>query len=461
MDQTGKRLGYAQLTQILLLVFVAECTFGGSGRWLEIGPLSIRMILFALCFFATLPFVFRKIRSLALNFQVIVTVAYGVYLLLCAWIGLRQGNRLGFIWADISTLLTLALVPGFFAVMTQRESIDRAVDVVYWAALLSAVATVALHFLFAFISQETFGRIYEFVVGRTLGGIASMETGMQRVYLRSQMFLQIGIIYGVWKLISGRAKHSWLVHLANGLMFTACILSYTRGFWLGLAAGAALLLLLDVKYWKAYIGAALRMIAVFLVCVVLSSLCYRGPLILVEIVNRVNPNLVSWEGEIPNFLKGSYSGGPQLESEVFESNAAATALREETLAYSRQRIRQHPVLGNGLGANLDEIRDDGRTEYMYLDQIVKTGAVGTALFALVFFSFVGVQILSCLEARKKGILDTRADSSVVRDRFLTAAYLGLAVTSYFNPFLNNPMGIMLLLVTSAAVYNTKERFKEV
>ena len=176
----GNDGSYLKITRFLILAFVAECTFGGSGRWLEIGPLSIRMILFAACFVMTLPYVLRDIRRLAANLQVIVTVAYGVYLLVCAVIGIRTGNQMGFIWADISTMMTLALLPGFMAVMSEQSMINRAVDVLYWSAAVVAAITVAMHFILVVMNQKQFDALYELITGSYMGGIAELKTGMQR-----------------------------------------------------------------------------------------------------------------------------------------------------------------------------------------------------------------------------------------------------------------------------------------
>ena len=52
------RLGFG-----LLMTFVAECTLGSSGRWLVIGGVSIRMLLFVLCFVATLPALCSRLRQ--------------------------------------------------------------------------------------------------------------------------------------------------------------------------------------------------------------------------------------------------------------------------------------------------------------------------------------------------------------------------------------------------------------
>ena len=456
----GKNENFLKMTRILLLAFVAECTFGGSGRWLEIGPLSIRMILFGASFLMTMPFVFGNIRRLASNFQVVITVAYGVYLLICAVIGLRGGNQPGFVWADISTVMTLALLPGFLAVMADQRMVNRAVDVVYWSAALVAVVTVALHFAMVLIDQRQFDTLYEWITGCSLGGIAELKTGMQRVYLRSQMFLQVGIVYGVWKMgcvPDGKRRVFWVV---NGVMVTACILSCTRGFWLGLGASVCLLLLLGIRYWKKFLSVAARMLAVFMVFLTFSTVCYRGPVILVEVVNRFDPSLIVYQGEKTTHFDNDPGEGKGTDG-IDESNAGAVKIRQETLLYSRQRIAAHPLLGNGLGENLDEIRTDGRTEYMYLDQVVKTGFVGLALFLGVYFSFIGVQTADNLRMRKKGRKTLVWEDPAFRDRFLTAAYLGIALTSWFNPFLNNPMGIMLLLLTSTAVYTTRKSNKEV
>jgi hypothetical protein len=48
----------------------------------------------------------------------------------------------------------------------------------------------------------------------------------------------------------------------------------------------------------------------------------------------------------------------------------------------------------------------------------------------------------------------------IRNRFLTAAYLGVALTSWFNPFLTNPMGISLLMLTATAVYTTINDYRK-
>lgn len=428
------------------------------------------MILFALCFLATLPAVFSNIKKLAKNWQVIITVLFGLHLIVCAVIGIKTGNQLSFIVSDITTFMALALVPGFLATMCNKRAINRAIDVVFWVAVGLAAIGVILHFIDAFADESVMLVINKWLNRKSLGGMAAMQTGIHRIYMKSQMFIQVAIVYGVWKLGKEDAKGKKAIIVAEGLLFTGCVLTYTRGFWLGLMASAGLLLIMGIKYWSKFLKVAGSMLAVFMCFVVISSVCYRGLYVPIEIVNRFNPDLlvssdfaednVSSKGDKD---KGKNNGKDKdkNKNEIDESNIEARDLRAKTLSMLKKRISKHPIIGSGLGENLDSIRDDGRTEYMYLDITMKTGVIGTVLFVLTFFGFIIVQIFYSLKRKKMKLPSPEWEDAEVRNRFLTAAYLGIAVTSCFNPFMNNPMGITLLMLTAAAMYDGEPKNSEV
>ena len=429
------------------------------------------MVLFALCFLATLPAVFSNIKKLATSLQVIVTVLFGIHLVICAVIGIKTGNQLSFIVSDITTFMALALVPGFLATMCNKRSISRAIDVVFWAAVGLAVIGVLLHFIDAFTNEYVMMAINNWLNKRSLGGMALMQTGIHRIYMKSQMFIQVAIVYGVWKLGKKDVHNKKIIILAEGLLFCGCILTYTRGFWVGLAASAGLLLLMGFKYWGGFLKVAGKMLAVFVAFVLISTVCYRGLYVPVEIVNRFDPNLLVSSDFAENSLNSKGDKDKDKENnkdkdkneknEIDESNIEARDIRAKTLSMLKKRIAKHPIIGNGLGENLDSIRDDGKTEYMYLDTTMKTGIVGTMLFVLTYFGFIAVQIYYSLKRRKMKLPPPEWEDAEVRNRFLTAAYIGIAVTSCFNPFMNNPMGITLLMLTATAVFDGKPKNSEV
>lgn len=444
------------VARFLIYLFIAECTFGSSGRWFEIGPISIRILLFVLCFFATLPAVFRNIKELCRNYQVLIVVFFGIYIMICAAMGISAGNSKNFIWADVSTIMALALFPGFISVMCNNKSITKAINIVFWVSVFVSACTVLLHLILAFIKTETIIEINDLINKASLGGLASMQTGMQRLYMKSQIFLQVAIIYGIWKIgKSETRKNKTVLYLCEGLLVIGCILSYTRGFWIGLAASALLVLLTGIKSWKQYLKIVCVMMASLVAFLAISWAVYRSPVAAVEIVNRFDPSLIVINGintDITDF---------DDDSEVDKNNLVAVSMRAESIKMAKKEILKRPVFGNGLGKNLDKIRNDGKIEYMYIDMTMKTGVVGTALFVVTFFGFILIQINQEKKFKKFGYKDLEFEDNVIRNRLLIAAYLGVAVTSFFNPFLNNPMGIMLLMLTVTAVYNGRLKNSEV
>lgn len=451
-----KSLSIDAVARGLFLVYLAESAFGSSGKLISFGPLSLRMLLFGLCFAASLPAVVRNLRHLAGNGQVLTTVILGVYWLVCAGVGVFSGNALGLVWADVSTMMALALVPGFLAVMAGEGILNRAMDVMFWSAAALGAVSVVLHFAMANVTEEGFNLVNGWINARSLGGLAYMASGIQRIYFKSQIFLQVAIVYGVWKLGDPGTKKRLWIYAAMGVLFCAWVLSYTRGFWLGLVISAVLVLLLCPWQWKLYLKASGAMLAVFAVFLALSSLVYSGPRVVYEILGRTDASLLAEKDNVQS-EKVEMDADGDGDVSVDEANDAASMLRGQSLQLIWQRIGENPVFGSGLGENLDEIRSDGKVEYMYHDIWMKTGLVGLMLFLGCFFGFLVPQIRQ--ELRNRGSRPQWRDPRI-RNRFLTAAYLGVALTSWFNPFLTNPMGISLLMLTATAVYTTINDYRK-
>ena len=444
----------------LLLIYLFECTVGGSGRWLSVGPLSIRMILFALCFVAALPEVWLQRKDLLKNPLIWLTLLFGAYILFSAFLGWKNGNRLGFIWGDISGFLPLALLPGGIAVFSKEENWKKGLLAIYLGTLLVGVVTTVLHFWFAFAPQIYVHYVNTWLNDHAMGGMALMETGLHRVYIRSQIFLQVGILLGIY--FAGKAKGIWriLCFLAEGVLLFACLISYTRGFWLGLAVSAAVLLVLQPCHWRTYFTAALVSLGVAAVLFLASWGSFGRPIALIELAGRFDPSLIQQAPASPQSPDGGQTepgGEPTQPPSVDENNTEALALRQQTLVLHRQKIGENPILGSGLGTNLDGIRADGKTEYMYLDMLMKLGGVGFVLFLLVFFWPVGVQLGRRWRQIPSAIPFTAPAMGVLT---LLCSYIGVAVTSGLNPFLTNPMGIMMLMILAAGSCMKNNEVKE-
>ena len=444
-----------KLSMIALSVFALECALGCSGQWLKIGPLSIRMVLFAVCFVLTLPNVFRRMKALLHNAGLVCTLLFGFYTVIAALIGWKNGNRTGFIVADITGSMSLALLPGILATVCTRKRLTQMTDMVFFGSLALGIVTLGLHFFFCVARNWQINAINDWLNDHYMGGFATMAWGMQRIYLRSQIFLQVGLLIGLKKIWDAKGYMRILLYVAEGAILFACLMSFTRGFWLGFGVSAIFLLLVAPAHWKRYlitVGLTLVVVAAFFL---MSTLAYSQPVAIKNFIGRFNPNLIS--GAV---IPPSYGDTSQLPDEKdpddMDADEKAVVLRQETLAMLGQKIADKPIFGNGLGTNLDGLREDGKVEYTYFDVMMKMGAVGSILFIGVFF-LPFYQILKKRVQSFKLKQKPEWDSPEMENLILLAAYFGVAATSYVNPFLLNPMGILLTMLTVTAANPIKEK----
>lgn len=435
-----------RLAFLLLCFYTAENAIGCSGRWLSFGSLSIRMLLFGCCLILTLPRVISQMKDLIRLPYLWVLAAFAVILAVSAAIGLHNGNNRSFLFADITSLLSFALLPGVLVTVNSRERMKTLLKVVFYSTAILALCAVTLHFIIAFLTTKDITALNDWINRMALGGLAKMPTGVQRIYLRSQIFLQVSLLFGIWML---KGKHSkietGILWVSEIIMLFAMILTYTRGFWLALGVTAVLFFVIFIREWKHCLKCA-GILAVSLIVMLGGSwIAYRTPSAAVAVLERFDPSLIVIMPSLP-------SEEPEPSEEEGDAFTQAVVLRSETLVEQMRYIEEHPILGNGLGKNLDGLRTDGKTEYMYQDLWMKTGMIGLVLFLLSCFWPVGFLMRTYWKTPKeqrKGLLDWNSDFSQAVTWGL--AVFGIAITSYVNPFLTTPMGILVVLFTAAAV----------
>ena len=427
---------HRRVAEWILYIYTAECVLGCSGRWMSFGPVSIRMILFTLAFLATLPAVILDWKRLLKSAPVILTAVFFVFLLRGLVFGLQNGNQPLFIRMDLTCFLGLALLPGILAVTDSREKLDDLLNVIFLFSVILAVITAALHFMVAFAGLYSAVKInFMLILPRQMGALGLYDSGVLRIYLKSQVFLQFAFLIGLKKAVYAEKKKRLFLGICLGLIVFAVVLSFTRGFWLGLGIS---ILLAFVFQWNSR-GKLFRTCLVsagcFLILLGASCAAFGSFNLVGEIAKRFDPNLVV------------LSDNKDIDVEYFykefginaEENIDAIRIRKESLKMLRERIAEKPLLGHGLGANLDGIREDGRAEYMYLDIFMKMGLGGLLAFALLCLSGPVIWF----RGRLRHLTLPEAGGYVM------AAFLGLCVTSAFNPYLSTPMGLLMLSTASA------------
>ncbi len=460
---------FMRMSRTAMALFVAEAVFGGSGRWVSFGPVSIRMLLFTATFVLSFPLVVIHRKELLRNQYLIAAGIFGAMLIVSAAVGMRNESSRAFLWADITSFLTLALFPGFLVTVGEEPQRSRTVDILFYSAAFTGAVAFVLHILTVLVPDTTRDAINIWINARSLGGFATLETGLQRVYLKSEMFLHAGIIIGICKIRDAFGWKKRLLYFLNGLMGAALLLSFTRGLWLALAVGAVVYLILEPGCWKKFLAAGGICLAVMCLLLMGSSLLLGSNAIAAEVLNRFDISLLVVTSDVaapaeetiqPQEISGTLSEDPQPEAgfdmtfdperkmSAEDANRNAVEIRSLSLQGLNTLIAQHPFLGSGLGKNLDGIRNDGKCEYMYQDILMKMGILGFAAFLAAFFLPPADYLFRAYPASKKRALSETAVRKRWRASALTAGYLGIAAASYTNPYLSNPAGITMLMLVA-------------
>lgn len=448
---------FIRMSRAAMALFIAEAVFGGSGRWISFGPVSIRMLLFTAAFVLSFPLVVIHAKELLRDKYLITVGIFGVMLIVSAAIGTLNGNSRSFIWADITSFLTLVLFPGFLVTMGKEPQRSWGVDILFYSAAFTGAVAFVLHILTILLPPSSIISINIWINARSLGGFAPLETGLQRVYLKSEMFLHAGILLGICKITETSGWKKRLMYFLIALMGAALLLSYTRGLWLALAVGGVAFLILEPGCRKKCLAAGSICLAVMCLLLISSSFLLRSNAIAAEVLNRFDISLLVVASDVSTSLEETTQ--PQ-ETAVFDmtfdpgrnmspekANRNAVEIRSRSLRGLNTLIAQHPLLGSGLGKNLDGIRNDGKCEYMYHDILMKMGIFGFAAFLMAFFLPPADYLFRVYPASKRMLSET-AVSKRWRPSALTAGYLGVAAASYTNPYLSNPAGITMLMLVA-------------
>ena len=433
---------HIRIAEVILYIYTVECVLGCSGRWASFGPVSIRMILFTIAFLAAAPAVIYERKRLLQSPPVLLMLLFFAFLAMGLVFGLQNGNDRLFIRMDLTCFLGLALLPGSLAVIRDETGMKRLLNVVYWSSVILALITAVLHYMVAFAGLYNAVKInFMLILPRQMGALGLYDSGVLRIYLKSQVFLQFAFLIGLKKAIGASKKKRILFAVCEGLILFAVVLSFTRGFWLGLGASLVLIFALEWKERKEMFRIGLAAALCFLVLIGFSTAVFGDFTLVGEIAKRFDPNLVV------------LSDKDKIDVEYFykefginaEENIDAIRIRKESLKMLKERISEKPLQGHGLGSNLDGIREDGRAEYMYLDIFMKMGIGGLLSF-----------VCLCLWAPAAYLFRRIRKESLPRSAaFIMAGMLGLCLTSVFNPYLSTPMGLVMLSIACAAVQQKK------
>lgn len=433
----------SQLSFGVLCLFLLECSITGGGRYWEVGPVSVRILLGGLAAVLALPELFRHLGAYLKKPSIWLTLIFVAWLAFCAWLGIRSNNRMDVLITDVKGFMWLFLIPVFVAVVRSRDRLRTLLSWVLAGAVIQAALILAVNA--AVVLSDNPEPLCRWLTARSIGLVDIVSNKLVRVFFKSSPYMIVGCVVVLFR--QARApKLRWRYVLAVALLFNALLLSYTRSLYgaLGLTAVLSItaVLILCPAGRKRVLAFLLAAVVCFGVLVTVQEFVLEGSYLSFAVSRTIGQEVpTSWASQLRGRIRGDISDDKPNDAEMdrqrsyIEVTEKSDRFRQETKDGLKDCIRRSPIIGCGLGAAAAS-RDSGVDEYFYLDMLARTGIVGLVLYMLPF----GYVVLWCL--RRRSLLRECPEGAAVVCGLCT-----FWIVTWFNPWMNAVLGIAWYAVT--------------
>ncbi len=149
------------------------------------------------------------------------------------------------------------------------------------------------------------------------------------------------------------------------------------------------------------------------------------------------------------YIDRSKNPREQTDAYLHYSEIVSDQYRQYTLSAMLAKIKISPIVGNGLGAVI-KYRD--YNEFFYLDVMMKMGIIGLLLYLAPAF-LCGYWFFREIKYLRRG---PPYNIQMLLVGVIVAGFLAVCIFSFFNPYLNAALGIMMYSFGIAAVLLLKE-----
>lgn len=433
----------SQLSFGVLCLFLLECSITGGGRYWEVGPVSVRILLGGLAAVLALPELFRHLGAYLKKPVIWLTLIFVAWLAFCAWLGIRSNNRMDVLITDVKGFMWLFLIPVFVAVVRSRDRLRTLLSWVLAGAVIQAALILAVNA--AVVLSDNPEPLCRWLTAHSIGLVDIVSNKLVRVFFKSSPYMIVGCVVVLFR--QARApKLRWRYVLVVSLLLCALLLSFTRSLYgaLGLTAVLSItaVLILCPAGRKRVLAFLLAAVVCFGVLVTVQEFVLEGSYLSFAVSRTIGQEVpTSWASQLRGRIRGDISDDKPNDAEMdrqrsyIEVTEKSDRFRQETKDGLKDCIRRSPIIGCGLGAAAAS-RDSGVDEYFYLDMLARTGIVGLLLYMLPF----GYVVLWCL--RRRSLLRECPEGAAVVCGLCT-----FWIVTWFNPWMNAVLGIAWYAVT--------------
>ncbi len=442
-------LAFVDYRAAVAIVLIEIACLGAGGLWTSLpGGLTGRQALHAIVLVRALAMLldtWRSGRRVQLGRYGWHALALAVILpLLWMPLGLVNGNAPSDVFGDGNAHLFFAFILVFIALIAQGMGA--------WLRRWLLIACAANAIVTGLLILVTLTNLVplsgglgpivttDLVMG---GSVGYMPNGAYRLYLGSGLYLQVGVALTIWQLLR-KPRDPWLWGLYSLLLIDTTA-TYTRGFWLGTALAAGIVLALGAQSARRPAAIIAGTIVLFLATSGIGAL--MGFSVPSYIFDRTASSL-SIGGDPPP--QPGEPAGPDDDDIIGDvAGEASNAVKVLQARVLIGHIVESPVVGHGFGSIAEDYPYGQIYSYelAFLDLAYKTGVVGLVLF----ISFPLRLVYDAIRIRFGILRPPRPAAGISpREMGVVLAVVGsVLITSATNPYILAAFGLLPVLISVA------------
>ncbi len=378
-ENTIRMVGFNPLffLKILFIPIFYELVIGGGGRFLEVGPLSFRMLFFAFSLSVSFLYCLYK-KKIKRNVAVILFVVT-ILLIFSSIVGVVNHAETSLLFSDLKPLLFFYMLLFFSLVIKDLKDIEKVISIIKKGAIVMGVIYILVIALL-FLGKIDFATFYskQYEIGEVL------FKGDSLFFYKGFIYICIGFFFFLFS--TSKYKNSILLFL-----FSCIVLTLTRGFILFTS-----------------------LIFIYYIFFINKNIFKKWVMFLLLGITVITV--------IPFFL--------QILGDKSESDNVRFLLIDQVI-FGITPLSL--LIGHGFGIGV-EIRPE-HMEISFLNIFHKQGLIGVTFWlGLFFYIFFMYHNIKDKDYKKVGL------------PFLLGVIF-VILQSTTNPYMNNPIGLSLILIT--------------
>ena len=390
-----------QFSRILYLILFFELAIGGGGRLFAVGPVSLRMVLFGIALLISVYFLLKGGRLSRDTIQILVY--FGVVTTICLLVGILNGAERKFWWEDVKPLLFILILPFFEWSLREAKMVSQSLTLIKISALIQSVVFISV-LLLIHTGVIPFLDYYHIMLPT------------EEFFFRGEItffykgFLFVCLAFLIVYITGGHQRKIMLF-----VLLVVILASLTRGFWFALALALCVYSVLN-RDWVRSACFAVVGIAILL----FSQSAIHG-------ISSGISTVRSEASPRPN--------EKLLGDRTYSDSERITQIKEVLRSADLQSV----FVGHGFGKGTPS--RPVHMEISYAEIFHKQGLLGLSFWGFLFWKIV---------QRFRGSGLTKTSQAL----FLMVVFVFLQSTT--NQYINNPIGLSVILFSFASLASLKD-----